>query len=97
MFLPGDVVLAPAVSVAVSWDVGCGAVSDSSMVALMRLETTAATGNMTDAVGYGIIGWYVRSNRTVVQAAHHRAKVSDKFFASLFLFSMYISYFSPLN
>lgn len=47
----------------VSWMVGCGQVANDHMAILQQVETAAANGDMSSAIGYDVIGWHVTNTR----------------------------------
>jgi len=57
----------------VSWLVGCGKVDQDHMQILQLLETSAANGDMTGALGHGIIGWHVTNTRFQEKVRRKRA------------------------
>jgi len=46
-----------------SWMVGCGQVADEHMTILQQVESAAANGDMSSAVGHDIVGWHVTNTR----------------------------------
>lgn len=46
-----------------SWMVGCGQVADEHMSVLQHVETAAANGDMSSALGHDIVGWHVTNTR----------------------------------
>jgi len=54
---------APSGGVALQWEVGCGNVFAAHMDRLQRVETTAADGTMTAALGRGVVGWHVANKK----------------------------------
>lgn len=46
-----------------SWMVGCGKVADEHMAILQQVETAAANGDMSSALGHDIVGWHVTNTR----------------------------------
>lgn len=46
-----------------SWMVGCGQVADEHMPILHQVETAAANGDMSSALGHDIVGWHVTNTR----------------------------------
>jgi len=49
--------------VVLQWEVGCGNVFAAHMDRLQRVETTAADGTMSAALGRGVIGWHVANKK----------------------------------
>ena len=49
--------------VVLQWEVGCGNVFAAHMDRLQRVESTAADGTMSAAVGHGVVGWHVANKK----------------------------------
>jgi len=47
----------------VSWMIGCGQVGNEYMAVLHQVETAAANGDMSAALGHNVIGWHVTNTR----------------------------------
>lgn len=60
---PGNIKAPKTVGALVSWIVGCGQVDNSHMSTLQQMESAAANGDLTTAVGHDIIGWHVTNTR----------------------------------
>lgn len=60
---PGNVKAPKTVGALVSWIVGCGQVDNGHLSSLQQMESAAANGDLTSAVGYDIIGWHVTNTR----------------------------------
>ena len=59
--------------VVLQWEVGCGNVFAAHMDRLQRVETTAADGSMSAAVGRGVVGWHVANKKpTTAGSKRHR-------------------------
>jgi hypothetical protein len=60
---PGNVKEPHTEGALVSWLVGCGQVEHDHLNLLQRVESAAANGDMTSAVGHDIIGYHVTNTR----------------------------------
>lgn len=60
---PGNVKVPKTAGSLVSWNVGCGQVDDNHVSTLQQMESAAANGDLTSAVGHDIIGWHVTNTR----------------------------------
>ena len=60
---PGDVKTQLFPGVLLQWEVGCGNVNARQMQVLQEVETSSQDGKMSQAVGYGILGWHVTNNK----------------------------------
>ena len=61
---PGDVKQSiHADPLTVQWLVGCGNVYASQMPILLLLELSSVNGSMSDAIGHGVVGWYITNSR----------------------------------
>ena len=47
----------------VRWTVGCGSVQKRQMSVLQRVEKEATNGTLRQALGYGLVGWYVTNQK----------------------------------
>ena len=72
---PGDVTASPdpGHGAMIQWDVGCGNVYAAHMPVLQQVEETSVNGRMTQAVGYGVIGWHVTNKKPQVIQRVRRA------------------------
>ena len=60
---PGNVKSPEKPGAQVQWAVGCGDVRAPHMPILQVLETTSSRGQMGDAIGVGVVGWYVTNHK----------------------------------
>ncbi|XP_064604716.1 dystroglycan 1-like [Liolophura sinensis] len=60
---PGDAKSSKFSGAFFSWLVGCGKVEPDHMPVLQQVETTSANGEMSTAIGHGIVGWHVTNSR----------------------------------
>lgn len=70
---PGDTRSPKFQGALVSWLVGCGKVESDHLPVLQQLETAAANGDMSSALGRGIVGWHVTNSRFQVKPRRKRA------------------------
>jgi dystroglycan 1 len=64
----------------VQWNVGCGNVFAEHMPVLELLEITSSNGSMTKAIGYGIVGWHIASQRSVQQQTRRLKRQVNHFY-----------------
>jgi len=66
----------PTAGVVLQWEVGCGNVFAAHMDRLQRVETTAADGTMSTALGHGVVGWHVANKKptTTGSRRQHRQR-----------------------
>ena len=60
---PGNVKSPRTLGAQLQWEVGCGNVYAPQMAILQQLETTSGGGQMSDAIGANVVGWYVTNNK----------------------------------
>ena len=58
--------------VVLQWEVGCGNVLAAHMDRLQRVETTAADGSMSAALGRGVVGWHVANKKPTAAGSKHQ-------------------------
>ncbi|XP_045164539.2 dystroglycan 1-like [Mercenaria mercenaria] len=69
---PGNAKVPKTAGALVSWIVGCGQVDNGHMSTLQQMESAAANGDMTAAMGHDIIGWHVTNTRFQVKPRRRR-------------------------